>query len=253
MAVPENAQTIWNYLTSHGFSSNAAAGIEGNIEQESGGSPTAGVWPSNYGLIQWTPASSYFNSPPSLQQQLAGILSYVNANGSVGDVNAHAASPQDAALYFSNTYERPDPAVANNANRENSAAQTAQAAQSNSWPQSSGSGGGGSGGSGSPASSGSTCAGITLFGHCLGVSVPNFAGDIQDWLERGALIVFGAIFVIIGVIKLVDAKAPISITNMIPGGTGGGSGTGNSTAANGEASGEAAGSGIEEAAEVAAA
>lgn len=58
-------------------------------------------------------------------------------------------------------------------------------------------------GSAAPASTdssggGSTCAGVTLFGHCLGVQIPNLGADIVDWLERGALIVMGAIIVIVG-------------------------------------------------------
>src|ERR1700727_489496 len=39
--IPANAQTIYNYLTSQGLSANAAAGILGNIQQESGGNPSA--------------------------------------------------------------------------------------------------------------------------------------------------------------------------------------------------------------------
>lgn len=126
--IPANAKTIYAYLLGHGATPNAAAGILGNIEQESGGNPSAGVWPNNYGIIQWTPASNYFNSPPSLAQQLAGMLSYINGNGGMGPINAHADTPQDAALYFSQKYERPAAAYANNANREGSAALVAQAA-----------------------------------------------------------------------------------------------------------------------------
>lgn len=134
MGIPQNAKTIWDYLTSAGFSPNATAGIEGNIEQESGGNPSAGVWPTNYGLMQWTPANAYFPSPPSMQQQLQAIVSYVQQNGSINDVNAHAQTAADAALYFSQRYERPNAALANNQNREQSATQVLQAAQSGSWP-----------------------------------------------------------------------------------------------------------------------
>lgn len=54
---------------------------------------------------------------------------------------------------------------------------------------------------GTPAS-GSTCAGVTVFGHCLGITVPNFGADIIDWSERGALIILGAIFMLIGAWRL---------------------------------------------------
>ena len=134
MPIPQNAQLIWNYLVSHGFSANAAAGILGNIEQESGGNPAAGVWPSNYGLIQWTPASRYFSGPPSLQAQLPAIIGYIQENGSIADVNAHATSPSAAALYFSEKYERPLASEANNENRMNSANEVFQAAQTGHWP-----------------------------------------------------------------------------------------------------------------------
>lgn len=135
--VPANAQQIWDYLIGQGFTNNAAAGILGNIEQESGGDPTAGVWPNNYGVIQWTPAGNYFSSPPSLAQQLPAIMSYINANGSVADINAHASSASEAALYFSEHYERPNAAEANNENRQESADLTLQAAQQG-WKMSTG-------------------------------------------------------------------------------------------------------------------
>jgi hypothetical protein len=66
------------------------------------------------------------------------------------------------------------------------------------------------GGGGTPSSapvsdsggSASTCAGITLFGHCIGISIPNIGSDITDWLERGALIVMGAIIVLVGLYQM---------------------------------------------------
>src|SRR5882757_9508545 len=87
--IPANAQVIWDYLIGKGASNNAAAGILGNIEQESGGDPAAGPWPQQYGLIQWTPPTNYFSSPPSLAQQLPAIIAYINANGGMADINAH--------------------------------------------------------------------------------------------------------------------------------------------------------------------
>lgn len=125
--IPENAQTIYAFLTQHGANANAAAGILGNIAQESGGSPSAGVWPYNYGLIQWTPASNYFSSPPSLAQQLHGIIAYIERNGGMGAINQNASSPASAALYFSQKYERPNPQLANNENRQHVANLVAEA------------------------------------------------------------------------------------------------------------------------------
>lgn len=172
MPIPQNAQQIYSYLTGAGLNANAAAGILGNIEQESGGSPSAGVWPGNYGLIQWTPANNYFSSPPTMAQQLAGIISYIRANGSIGAINAAATSPEAAALYFSTNYERPNAALANNANRMQSAAAVAAAAASGKWPSGTGgTGGGGGGGSGGGGGGGGGPSSATLAG--------GYAADIQ--------------------------------------------------------------------------
>lgn len=119
--IPENAQQIWDYLTGKGLSDNATAGILGNIEQESGGDPQAGSLADGYGVIQWTPGTEYFSGPAPLSAQLPKIIDYINANGSIADINAHASTPAEAALYFSQQYERPDPAEANNQNRIDSA------------------------------------------------------------------------------------------------------------------------------------
>jgi hypothetical protein len=128
MAVPQNAQAIYTYLTGKGFSANAAAGILGNIEQESGGNPTAGSDPPGAGLIQ------ILGDPGgSLSSELDKTMAYILANGSVADINANASSPAAAALYFSTKYERPNPADANNANRQQSAQDVAAAASSGNW------------------------------------------------------------------------------------------------------------------------
>jgi hypothetical protein len=133
MPIPANAQAIYTFLTGAGFSPNAAAGIVGNIEQESGGSPTAGSNPPGRGLIQ------ILGDPGgSLAQELQRTMTYIKANGSVSDINAHASSPSEAALYFSTKYERPNPAAANNANREASANAVAAAAKSGNWSTGSG-------------------------------------------------------------------------------------------------------------------
>jgi hypothetical protein len=58
-----------------------------------------------------------------------------------------------------------------------------------------------SGGSGSGAPS---CVGITLFGKCLGIQT----SSIEDWLERGALMVFGAVLIVAGLIMFMKAPAP---------------------------------------------
>jgi tail lysozyme len=125
LPIPENAEAIYTALTGAGLSSNAASGILGNIEQESGGDPES---PSG-GLIQILGQTG-----GSLAEQITATLNYIKANGSIADINANSPTPEAAALYFSNKYERPDAALANNANRQASATEVASAAASNSWP-----------------------------------------------------------------------------------------------------------------------
>jgi hypothetical protein len=132
MPIPENAQTIWNFLVKAGFNENAAAGILGNIEQESSGNPAA----PGGGLIQILSGNPGYTSNTSLAAQMASILTYIKANGSISDINAHASTPQAAALYFSSAYERPLASAANNSNREESAAAVLAAAKSGNWPTS---------------------------------------------------------------------------------------------------------------------
>jgi Phage tail lysozyme len=124
MPIPQNAQAIWAFLLSQGFTPNAAAGILGNIEQESGGNPNE----PGGGLIQILGQAG-----GSLTEQFTAMMNYIKANGSVADINAHASTAQDAALYFSTTYERPNAALANNANREQSAADVLAASRSGNW------------------------------------------------------------------------------------------------------------------------
>jgi hypothetical protein len=125
--IPENAKPIYAFLRSVGFSLNAAAGILGNIEQESGGNPAE----SGGGLIQILQGNPGYTSSTSLKAQLQGVMTYIRANGSVADINAHAQSPESAALYFSNKYERPG--IPDNTNRTASAVLVAKAARSGNW------------------------------------------------------------------------------------------------------------------------
>ena len=132
MPIPNNAKAIYSFLTNVGFTPNAAAGIVGNIEQESGGNPGE----AGGGLIQILRGNPGYTSSGSLAAQLQGVMTYIRANGSIADINEHASSPSAAALYFSNKYERPNAAAANNANREASAVEVAKAAKSGNWPSS---------------------------------------------------------------------------------------------------------------------
>ena len=211
MAVPQNAQAIWNYLTSAGLSDNATAGVLGNIEQESGGSTSAGSMSNGYGLIQWTPGTAYasegIDSGNQLDNQLKAIITYINSNGSIAKLNANSTSPTAAALYFSDVYERPAPATANNSNREQSATQVAQAASSGKWPTNT-----------------NAINAINNETNTLGGvvnAVTNPAGTIVtdvlkalgignpiDALERGGLMIAGAIAVLMGLKMFVSGKVP---------------------------------------------
>ena len=67
---------IVSFLLAHGYSHNAAAGIAGNIYQESKGNPES-VGMGGGGLIGWTPLPAGFvtgNASADLQTQLAALL-----------------------------------------------------------------------------------------------------------------------------------------------------------------------------------
>lgn len=60
-----NAKYVCNYLMGQGFTKNAACGVLGNMQQESGINP--GIWQvfndtkQGYGLVQWTPATNFID------------------------------------------------------------------------------------------------------------------------------------------------------------------------------------------------
>jgi Phage tail lysozyme len=155
MALPENAQAIYSFLVGKGLTPNAAAGIAGNIQRESGGNPES-VGTGGNGLIGWTPPLSGAvtgNPTADLQFQLNALMTYISQNGSIADINANSSTPTAAATYFSDKYERPGiPALSQ---RIQAAVDVANAAKSGNWKGStsltSGSGtpaGGSGGGSG---------------------------------------------------------------------------------------------------------
>ena len=103
-----NASVIGPYLLAHGASKIAAAGIMGNMLQESGGNWNA----PGGGLIQIISAPQ----PQSLAQSLAQTIAYINANGGMGPINS-AGDVASATRFFMDVYERPAPATANLARR----------------------------------------------------------------------------------------------------------------------------------------
>ena len=105
--LPENVAAIVGFLTAHGYTDNAAAGIAGNIYQESGGNPESGGSGAG-GLIGWTPLpAGYITGSPSadLQTQLDGILSFNQAlSQGLPALNA-ATSPAAAADIYVTDFE----------------------------------------------------------------------------------------------------------------------------------------------------
>ena len=125
--LPLNYATIVNFLIAHGYTSIAAAGIAGNIHQESGGNPESGGAAAG-GLIGWTPLpAGYITGNPTadLQTQLVALLAFNNRLGaSLPALNA-TTTPANAAYVYMIDFERPGFPAASN--REDSAIAVASA------------------------------------------------------------------------------------------------------------------------------
>jgi hypothetical protein len=125
--LPANYGAIVDYLTGHGYTALAAAGVAGNIYQESRGNPES-VGTGGGGLIGWTPLPAGFvtgNVAADLQTQLAALLTYNQQWAQyIPTLNA-ATSATDAAYIYMTYFERPGIPAAYN--REGAAAAVAQA------------------------------------------------------------------------------------------------------------------------------
>ena len=156
MGIPSNAQVIWDDLIAAGASPLQAAGIEGNIAQESGGNPESqvpdptGTDPSawSHGLVMWNDAGAgagisggangknagswgqYITGNPTAD--IGAQIDYLVQHGALAD--ATGTTPQDVALHFEQAFERAAPQYANLPNREDSAAMVANAAATGVWP-----------------------------------------------------------------------------------------------------------------------
>jgi len=106
--LPANYAAIVTFLTAHGYTGNAAAGIAGNIYQESGGNPES-IGTGGGGLIGWTPLPAGYvtgNPAADLQTQLSAVLSFNQIwAGYIPALNA-AASPAAAADIYVTDFER---------------------------------------------------------------------------------------------------------------------------------------------------
>lgn len=120
----QNAQ-IWNGLHSLGLNDTAAAGVMGNMAQESSMNPQE----AGGGLMQWingrwTALVNYARSKGLSPDSAAAQVGYFGQELTAGNegitlqgLNAQP-SPAAAALYVSENYERPKASAANNPNRE---------------------------------------------------------------------------------------------------------------------------------------
>jgi Phage tail lysozyme len=125
--LPDNVTAIVSFLIANGYSDNAAAGIAGNMYQESKGNPESEGMGGG-GLIGFTPLpGGYVTGNPSadLQTQLSAVLTYNQQwAGYLPELN-DAATPADAAYVYVTDFERAGIPAA--ANRESSAQSVAEA------------------------------------------------------------------------------------------------------------------------------
>jgi len=106
--LPENVTAIVNFLVDNGYSHNAAAGIAGNIYQESKGDPESEGMGGG-GLIGWTPLPSGYvtgNPAADLQTQLNAVLTFNQGWASYIPALNAAASPAAAADIYVTDFER---------------------------------------------------------------------------------------------------------------------------------------------------
>lgn len=107
--LPENYPAIMEFLTEHGYTGVAAAGIAGNMYQESQGDPEAAAGGAG-GLIGWTPLPKGYvtgDVAADLQTQLAGVLTFNDQYPQDVTVLNAATSATAAADIYMNDFERP--------------------------------------------------------------------------------------------------------------------------------------------------
>jgi len=125
--LPANYAAIVSFLTAHGYTGIAAAGIAGNMYQESKGNPES-VGSGGGGLIGWTPLPAGFvtgNVAADLQTQLEAVLTFNQQwSAYIPALNAATTAAAAADIYMDD-FERPGIPAAGN--REAAATAVAQA------------------------------------------------------------------------------------------------------------------------------
>jgi hypothetical protein len=125
--LPDNVTAIVSFLIANGYSDNAAAGIAGNMYQESKGNPESEGMGGG-GLIGFTPLpDGYVTGDPAvdLETQLNAVLTYNLQWAAYLPALEDAATPADAAYIYVTDFERAGIPAA--ATREASAADVARA------------------------------------------------------------------------------------------------------------------------------
>jgi Phage tail lysozyme len=125
--LPANYGAIVIFLTANGYTPMAAAGMAGNMYQESRGNPES-VGTGGGGLIGWTPLPAGFvtgNVTADLQTQLTAVLTYNQQWAQYIPALNAATSPTAAADVYMDYFERPGIPAAYN--REGAASAVAQA------------------------------------------------------------------------------------------------------------------------------
>jgi hypothetical protein len=106
--LPDNVSAIVSFLLAHGYTDNAAAGIAGNMYQESKGNPESEGMGGG-GLIGFTPLPAGYvtgNPTADLETQLEAVLTYNQQWASYLPALNGAASPADAASIYVTDFER---------------------------------------------------------------------------------------------------------------------------------------------------
>jgi hypothetical protein len=127
--LPANYAEIVQFLTAHGYTAMAAAGMAGNMYQESCGDPES-VGTGGGGLIGWTPLPAGFvtgNPAADLHIQLGAVLTFNQTWAADIPALNTAATPAQAADIYMNDFERPAQQAAAAYNREGAANAVAQA------------------------------------------------------------------------------------------------------------------------------
>jgi Phage tail lysozyme len=106
--LPENYGAIVSFLTSHGYTGNAAAGIAGNMYQESKGNPES-EGDGGGGLIGWTPLPAGLvtgNVTADLHAQLEAVLTFNEQWSQYLPALNDASTPAAAADIYVTDFER---------------------------------------------------------------------------------------------------------------------------------------------------